>query len=55
MRNLQQGIPEGPELATAPTGTQPSVEASAENEQGTSDEEEGVRVSREELCAPRPL
>lgn len=54
LRSVQQGFPEGPEPAAAPARAQLAVEAAAEK-QGRGGEEEGVRLSREDLCAPRPL
>lgn len=48
---MQQGFPEGPEPAAASARAQLAVEAAAEIE-GGGGEEEGVRVSGEELRAP---
>lgn len=52
LRNLQQGIPERPEPAAPPTRPQPSLEAETKIKT-RSDSEEGLRLSREELRAPR--
>jgi len=51
MRSVQQGFPERPEPAAASARAQSAVEAAAKIE-GRGGEEEGVRVSREELRAP---
>lgn len=53
VRNLQQGVPEGSEPAAPSKGSQPSVEAEAEVEQGG--EEEGLRVPRANVRSPRPF
>jgi hypothetical protein len=53
MWNLQKGFPEGPELAASPARPQSSMEASAKNKQRSS--EKGVRLSGEDLRAPRSI
>lgn len=53
MWNLQQGFPEGPELAASPTRPQSSMEAKAKNKQRSS--QKGVCLSWEELRAPRSV
>lgn len=53
VRDMQQRIPERPESAAPPPGSQPAVEAAAEVKQGGA--KESVRVPRAHVRAPRPF
>lgn len=53
MRNLQQGVPEGPESAAPPARAQPAMEAEAALEQGG--QETGLRLPWALLRPPRAV